>query len=103
METIGINKILLEILYALRSLNDNVKSLCETLLANQTNQLQQLPAEPDEWLLEHEVMEIFRASKRTMYNWRKNNAVRSEKFGRYVYYLKSEVYKKRDLELKKLP
>lgn len=89
MEEIGVNQILLEILNTLRSLNDNLTKAHKALEVN---------AVPDAWLHEDEVMKIFSSSRKTLYNWRQKDALQSKKFGRYVYYLKSEVYKMADIK-----
>ena len=90
MEEIGINQVLLEILNALRNLNNTF---------NKVHQAPQLTAVPDEWLPENEVMKIFSVSRKTIYNWRQKHALQCRKFGGTVYYLKSEIYKVRDVEL----
>jgi len=77
-------ELLTEILNKLISLNNSFE---EAL------QLQQVNVTPEEWLHEDVVMKIFGNTRKTMYNWRKQHKLQSRKFGRYHYYLKSEVYK----------
>lgn len=48
---------------------------------------------PDRWLPEDEVMRIFGVTSRTLYNWKKKNALAYNKFGGTSYYLESEIYK----------
>ena len=84
MDTIGLNRILLEILYALRNLNDAVVQRWGAV-------------EPDEWLFEQEVMEILKIrSRKTIYNWRTKDLLPHKILGRTPYYLKSGVLKMLD-------
>jgi hypothetical protein len=85
-KTIGINRILLEALHALRNLND--------ILMNQLKPASTAGSAEDEWLLPGEVMTLLRTGcRKTLYNWTKANAVAHRKFGRYTLYLKSDVYR----------
>lgn len=84
METIGINQTLLAILNALRNLTD---------VFNQFKESQPRAITEDTWLHTEDVMEIFGTCRKTIYNWRKNEAIRFKKIGKIVYYLKSDIYK----------
>jgi len=86
METIGINRILLEILYALRNLND---AITKSLGAGYTSD--------DEWIFEHEAMSILNTtSRKSLYNWRKIKLLKYKNLGRTPVYLKSSVDKLAD-------
>lgn len=75
--------------------------LLRQLLKIQTDQLAtllklvpaQLPVEEEEvWLHTEEVMEIFRKSRKTIYNWRKTGQLRFRQNGGTCYYLKADIY-----------
>jgi len=85
METIGINQILLDILYALRSLNDTMVGYCSNQAPVQTD---------EEWLHMQEVMDILKTtSRKSIYNWRMDKTLECKKFGRTIKFLKSSVYR----------
>jgi hypothetical protein len=85
MESIESKQILLEILNALKKLNENYQSKELPVLS--------VP-DQEQWLHTQQVMDIFGTScPKTLYNWRKKNLIISKKFGRYVYYLKSDLYR----------
>ncbi|MBB2149918.1 helix-turn-helix transcriptional regulator [Pedobacter gandavensis] len=53
----------------------------------------ELPVKEEEvWLHTEEVMEIFKKSRKTIYNWRKTGQLRFKINGGTCYYLKADIY-----------
>ena len=82
METIGINRILLEILYSLRNLNDVITNY---------QQAPVVPVAEEEWLHEREAMKILKSSRKSLYNYRRTNVLVTKVIGRIPVYSKSSV------------
>jgi len=85
MQGIGINRKLLEVLHALRLLSDLFTKFMDALPP---------PVREEKWLRDSDIIEIFKVTGRTIYNWKKKGDLTVKYMGGTAYYRESDVYKR---------